>query len=153
VDLSENGGGSPISMTQLKRKMLIDSQIWQVYSSISYIVVYRVFSDKHTYTTTSTDLQDFFEPRFWMFDTPLKKFSARHWAAVTFQGQPQPKPIAMQQRCPVAILQDHIDIIYIYIYYIIYIYYTIYNYIYIILYTFFIYDIYIYIFYYILFLF
>jgi hypothetical protein len=100
-------GGSPISMTQLKRKMLIDYQIWQVYSSKSYIEVYRLFSAKHTYTTTSTDLQDFFEPRFWMFDTPLKKFSARHWAAVTFQGQPQPKPIAMQQRCPLAILQDH----------------------------------------------
>ena len=100
-------GGSPISMTQLKRKMLIDYQIWQVYSSKSYIEVYRLFSAKHTYTTTSTDLQDFFEPRFWMFDTPLKKFSDRHWAAVTFQGQTQPKPIAMQQRCPVAILQDH----------------------------------------------
>ena len=132
MDLSENGGGSPISMTQLKRKMLIDYQIWQVYSSKSYIEVYRLFSAKHTYTTTSTDLQDFFEPRFWMFDTPLKKFSDRHWAAVTFQGQTQPKPIAMQQRCPVAILQDH-RVIYI-IYIISYIYYTKYNYIYYIIY-------------------
>jgi hypothetical protein len=69
-----------------------------------------------------------------MFDTPLKKFSARHWAAVTFQGQTQPKPIAMQQRCPVAILQDHRVIYWYYIYYIIYIYYTKYNYIYYIIY-------------------